>query len=424
MGSTPVATVDATGIHKPTIAACLTYFNEGYQSIYGSDVIIESSTQDGELLGLLASAVDDANAMAVQTYNAYSPATAQGAGLSSNVKINGLAREIPTFSTAPLLLVGTVGTTITNGIAEDANQNQWSLGATPIIIPSAGQITATATCTTLGAIAAPIGTITQIKTQTRGWQTVSNTAAATPGAPVESDPTLRIRQAVSTMAPAQGPLAAVLSAVAAIPGVAPFIGYENTTNALDTNGAPGHTIYVVTTGGDSVAIASAINIAKQGGTGTFGTTTETIVDAYGVPHPVNFFFATQEPIIWGVSIQPLNGFSTNTNALIQASLAAWTNSLGIGTDIQLSRAYAAGYLQPSIQAATAQLQADMAANALPATLAADLAAITSLNAAAQTYEITALTVAISPAALAALDVPILFNQSAQSLSASVTVTVI
>jgi uncharacterized phage protein gp47/JayE len=422
MSATPIVTIDTTGAHKPSLQDCINYFNAGYLSIYGSDVNLDSSTQDGEWLGLQASALDDANAMCIQAVNAYSPATAQGTGLSSNVKINGLARDVPTFSSAPVLVVGVVGTTIANGIVSDANFNQWSLPAS-VVIPSAGQITVTAVCTSLGAITAPAGTINQIKTQTRGWQSVSNTADATPGAPVETDPQLRIRQSVSTLAPASGPLAAVVSAIAAIPGIAPFQPYENTTNTIDANGAPGHSIYMVVTGGDATAIATAIENAKQGGTGTYGTTTETITDAYGVPHPINFFFKTVVPTFWGVTIHALNGFSLNTNALIQASLAAWTNNIAIGGNVQLSRAYAAGYLQTSIQAATAQLQADIASNASPATIAADLAAITSLNAAAQTYEITALTVGLSAGSLGSSDVTITFNQQAQSVAGNTTVTV-
>ena len=96
MGTTPIVTIDATGAHRPSLATCLSYFTTGYSAIYGSDVYLGSDSQDGELLGLLASAVDDANAMAVATYNAYSPGTAQGTGLSSNVKINGILRNVPT----------------------------------------------------------------------------------------------------------------------------------------------------------------------------------------------------------------------------------------------------------------------------------------------------------------------------------------
>jgi hypothetical protein len=63
----------------------------------------------------------------------FSPSTAIGAGLSSNVKINGITRRAATNSTVDLLLTGTVGTAITNGSVRDANRVVWNLPATVVI---------------------------------------------------------------------------------------------------------------------------------------------------------------------------------------------------------------------------------------------------------------------------------------------------
>ena len=424
MGDTPVCTIDQNGVHKPSLATCLSYFTDGYQDIYGSDTYLGSDSQDGELMGLAAAALDDANTMCVAAYNAYSPGTAQGVGLSSNVKINGLRRSVPTFSTAPILVVGTVGLTIAAGLIADENSNNWALDPN-VEIPLAGQITVTATCQTPGAIEAPVGTINDIQNPTRGWVSAVSTANATPGAPLQTDPQLRTLQAQSTMAPAQSPLEAIVADVLDLPGVARIKGYENTTNSLDSNSIPGHSISIVVDGGDANAVAAAINNAKTGGTGTYGTTTETIVNRFGVPIAVNFFYVSEPPITWGLSIVPKNGFSLNTNALIAQSLSDWTNSLGIDGSIQLSRAYAAAYLQTSIQELVAQLQTDMANNDTAA-VAADAAAITAMNLAATTYEVVlgSLTVARDGASLAAADVPIAFNEAPNCSPTGVTVTVV
>ena len=419
MANTPICTIDAAGIHKPSLATVLAYFVGKYQGIYGSDTYLGSDSQDGELLGLLASAVDDANAMCVQAYNAFSPATAQGVGLSSNVKLNGIARKVPTYSSAPILVVGVVGTTINSGVVTDANGNAWALPAT-VIIPLAGQITVSATCAVLGAISAPANTIAQISTPTAGWQSATNTSAATPGTPVETDPALRIRQSISTQIPSNTMLGGIIGAVAAVPGVARMRAYQNETNVPDSNGIPGYSIAVVTDGGDPIAIANAISMQKFAA-GTYGTTSEVIVDAFGVSHTINFFYVSEPNITWSVTVNPLAGFSANTLSLIQASLAAWTNSVGIGNGIQITRAYAAAYLATSITAAAQALQNAVALGD-PIAIAAAAASFTTLNQASTTYEVTALLVARDAGTPTSADVSIAFNEAPVCVVAGVTVT--
>lgn len=418
MGATPICTVDQTGIHRPALGDVLTYFTQGYQSIYGADTYLGSDSQDGELLGLLASAVDDANAMAVAAYNAFSPATAQGAGLSSVVKINGIAREVPSNSTIPLLVVGVFGTPIPAGVVTDPGGDQWEL-TNNILIPSEGQIVVTATCLTIGAITPPSGAW-KINTQTRGWQTVAPDSAPTPGQPVEQDAPLRIRQSKSTMLPSNTMLEGILGAVAAIPGVVRLRGYENDTNTPDGNGIPGHSIALVVDGGDAQTICNTI-AAQKFACGTYGTTTETVVDAYGIPHPINYFAVTEPNITWALTITPLTGFSANTLPLIQASLAAWTNALGIGVGIQINRAYAAAYLSTSLSAAASALQAAVAGGD-PQAIAAATAAFTAINTATNTYEITALAVARDAGSPTSADVSIAFNEAPLCVASGVTIT--
>lgn len=431
MGNTPVCTIDQNGIHKPNLATCLAYFTGGYQGIYGSDSYLGSDDQDGELLGLWGAGIDDVNTMCVAAYRSYSPATAQGVGLDSNVKINNIQRKVPTNSTAPFLVIGTVGLPLPGVIMTDEFQNQWLLD--PIAeVPLEGQITVTGTCQTIGAIIAASGAISTIQNPTRGLVSVVNTAAATPGAPVERDAQLRQRQAVSTTQPAQSAIENVAAAVWGLPGIARLYPYENDTETTDANSVPGNSISIVVDGGDAAAIAQAIATSKSGGCGTYGTTSQTVVNKFGVPIVINFYYVVEPPIKWALSIVPLNGFSLSTITLIQASLAAWTNGLGIGVDIELTAAYAACYLQSSIQSAVADLNADLASGDQDA-VAADMATINSLNVAATTYkvQIGTLQVARDSNSLAAADITIAYFEAAaciapnnQGMTPGVTVNVV
>ncbi|ERJ35952.1 putative bacteriophage protein [Burkholderia sp. AU4i] len=327
--TTVAATIDANGITAPTYADIYAYFQAKYQAIYGTDVYIDPDSQDGQLLAVFAQAIADCNSVTIGVYNSFSPAKAVGAALSSNVKINGIQREAPSYSSADLTLVGQGGTTITNGIVKDGNNYQWALPAT-VTIPPAGQITVTASCTTIGAIAALAGTINQIGTPTRGWQTVTNASDAAPGAPVEQDPALRARQSVSTALPSQTVLDGIVGAVANVPGVTRYRAYENDTNETDSNGIPAKRIAIVVEGGDVNAIANAITVKKTPGSGTYGTTTVVTRNRYGMPVPINFFRPTDAPISAVVAIRALTGYTTAIGEAMQAAIAAYINSVVIG----------------------------------------------------------------------------------------------
>ncbi len=80
-----------------------------YRGIYGQDIYLGADSQDGQFMALLANAIHDCNGQTLSVYNAYSPSTAQGNGLSSVVKINGIRRKSATYSTCDFLCVGQVG---------------------------------------------------------------------------------------------------------------------------------------------------------------------------------------------------------------------------------------------------------------------------------------------------------------------------
>lgn len=331
-------TIDAKGLTVPALADIRAYFVSAYRGIYGSDVYLESDSQDGQLLDLFAAAINDANAMTASVYNAFSPVTAQGNGLSRVVKINGISRHSASYSTVDLLIGGTAGTVITNGVAVDGAGVSWALPST-VTIPSTGQVTVTATCATIGDISAAAGTIVTIGTPTRGWQTVANPLAAAEGNPVETDAELRIRQRASTAIPSQTIFAGLIGAVAAIPGVTTYGGVDNDSSAPTADGVPAHAVSVVVGGGDAQAIAEIIFAKKGPGVPTWGTTSETVVDMAGVPHTVSFMRPTEVPIAVYVTLSALTGYTSNIGAKIKAAVASYINGLDLGAKVYIGRIY-------------------------------------------------------------------------------------
>jgi uncharacterized phage protein gp47/JayE len=336
--------IDSTGYHYADYPSFLSWLTEQYQSIYGADVYLAADSMDGQFLAILAQSFFDSAALGASVYNSFSPVTAQGVGLSRNVKINGLVRRSPSFSTVTVTIGGSTGTVITNGIITDILNQQWLLPAI-VTIPDAGTIDVTATAKEVGFVTAEADTITTIFTPTRGWQTVNNVGAATPGDAVESDAELRLRQAESTSLPAQTVFDATLGAVANLAGVTKVQGYENFTDITDGNGLDPHSICVVTVGGDENEIAQAIVDQKTPGTDPVGNTGPIeAFDARGLPLQIFFseaITATINVTVTGVANQ---GWSSDYEILIQEAVAASLNALPIGSEIFYTALFVPAYL--------------------------------------------------------------------------------
>jgi uncharacterized phage protein gp47/JayE len=342
--------IDATGFHYADYPTVLAYIQDQYRTIYGQDVYLEADSQDGQWIAVQAQAMYDLMQVMALVYSSFSPITAIGDALSRNVQINGISRRVATYSTADLRIIGTHGTQILNGVAEDSAGIKWRLPAT-VTIPSGGEITVTATAETIGAITAGANTINKIATPTLGWQSVNNLSAATVGVAVESDGELRIRQAQSTMIPSQTVMDGIMGAVQSLAGVTRARGYQNASNGTDGNGIPAHNISIVAEGGTTQSIANVIALKKPPGIPTYGTTSATTYDQQGVPNIINFFRPTVATISIEVSITAGIGYVASMIDDIKAALVAYIATLKIGGDIYLTKLFVPANLlnQVSVQ---------------------------------------------------------------------------
>ncbi|HHC3946822.1 baseplate J/gp47 family protein [Klebsiella pneumoniae] len=332
------ATVTAEGISAPDYQTVLDTITGYFQQIYGSDAYLEPDSKDGQMVALVALAIHDANNTAISVYRSFSPATALGDALTSNVKINGITRRAATNSTVDLLLTGTVGTAITNGSVRDTNSVVWNLPAT-VVIGSDGTVVATATCANSGAVAAVAGSVNGINTPTRGWASVTNPLAATVGVAAETDAELRVRQSQSVALASLTPFDAVDGAIANVEGVTRHKLFENDTETTDANGLPAHSISAIVEGGDATSIANTIRSVKGQGVSTYGTTAVIVTDKYGNPYTIRFSRPIDVPVYVSITLKALTGYSSEVGDEIKAAVASYINSLAIGDSVLLSRVY-------------------------------------------------------------------------------------
>lgn len=389
--TTVAPTIDASGITAPVYADVLAFVQGQYATIFGSDTYIAPDSQDGQFIALMALAFTDCNAAAVAIYNSFSPSTASGRALQSNVKINGITVNQATNSTVDVDIGGTVGTTITNGQVRDSNQNLWNLPAI-VTIPSAGTITVTATAVNVGAIRADPATLTQIATPTRGWQTVNNAAAAVPGDAIETDAELRARQILSVALPSQTVLDGMIGAVSNVPGVTRVVGLENDTNITDANGIPAYNTAFVVEGGDVNAIAPAIALKKTLGSPTFGSTSVTITNVYGQPQVIKFSRPVGVPITVAITVKALAGYSASVGTAAVNAVIAYINALPLGGGV--AKAVEWGDLIEAVKAVPL----------------------------ASTFSLTSLTLKRGAGTAAQADVALAFNEAASADATTVTLT--
>lgn len=387
---TLAAVITPTGITVPSYSDIYQSLQVSFQSIFGSDSYATPDSQDGQLLAIVAKAIVDCNATAVAVYNSFSPATAQGAGLSNAVKINGMKRAVTSNSSAVVTITGQVGSTITNGVVGDANRVAWNLPAS-VVIPLAGFINVTATCSVPGAITAAINTLTLILTPTLGWQSATNAAAASVGAPVEQDATLRQRQTVSVALPSKTVLAGLKGAILAVAGVTQAVIFENDSAITDSNGLPHNSIAAVVLGGATTDIANAIMIKKTPGAFSYGTTSVPVVDSSGVTNTIRYFIPTAVAIKVSVILKALTGYSSAYGVALLAAIQTYINGLGINQTVYIGRLY------------------------LPAQLFGGLGS--------NTFDVVSIQISASPAAVGNVDVPVAFNAIATSALSDMVLSV-
>ena len=147
------------------------------------------------------------------------------------------------------------------------------------------------------AIQVGIGELNQILDEVLGWETVSNTVAATPGREEQSDQQARIFRRETLAVQAISQTEAVFSNVRSVENVASLAFRENVTNApllIDGVTIPAHSVYACVDGGTDSDVALALLNSKTGGAGwhngeSANPVTENVVDEFsGQSYEVKF----------------------------------------------------------------------------------------------------------------------------------------
>ena len=330
--------IDETGLHFPLYQDVLDEINDACRRIFGDDVYLEPDSQDYQVNAEVADLWSDVANLAQLVYNNRSIQFAQGVSVDGLLKINGLKRLKASQSVVVVTCTGEPGTVINGGIVTDSvGDILWELENT--VIPESGNVDVFATCRTPGQIYADAGTLVQIVTQTRGWESVTNRANAIPGKAIETDAAAKARQAISTARPSKTVLQGLIGGIAEIPGVLRYRVYENDTGQTDEHGIPEHSVCCVIEGGDIAEIGNEIYLRKTPGCGTYGDVEVEVVPEnpeLDNPPPMCFFRPMYIDVFVKVRVKRRTGYVEALTEQIKESVAGFINSLDIGESVSVS----------------------------------------------------------------------------------------
>lgn len=332
-----MTTINDLGIQRTRLDQRLADLVAKYQAIWGQDIDVAPESPDGQWLGVVSEMVADVDELVEVVYLGRNPSGATGASLSRLMRLTGIQRKTDQFSTVVLSLGGDGGAVVPDGSLIASNLDPTAIFKTIGDVTLVGGVgsgagLANAIATTAGAVLAPAGSLTEIKTVISGWSSSSNLADANPGSLGEKDPQARLRRDASVAAPAQSITDGLYSTVAALANVSSAVVYENNTDAVDARGLPPHSQQVIVAGGDPKLIAQAVFLKRSVGATMVGAQTATVVDGQGFNQIIRFDRPTQRTIFVTVHLNAEPGNDVR-NAIVAAIVAGGIENLKIGAGV-------------------------------------------------------------------------------------------
>lgn len=297
--------LDADGLSVMTRDEVLTYLTDQFKLIYGADINLESDTPDGQWLAITTQLTTDLLDLLVQVYNSFNPDYAVGNVLDQRAAINGVQRLPGTYTITPVTVTAAQSLNLYGldglipGQARDDGEdvytvsdnagNRYMLEETQLGV-TVGAHSYSFQAEFPGANLTVPNTITVPVTIVLGVTSVNNPSSYTTlGTNEESDANLRVRRAQSVSLASQGYLAGLYAALNNITGMTSAYVYENKTDSVDSDGVPGHTIWVIVAGtADDADIAQAIYTKRNAGCGLYGSEAYTVTQVDGTTFIVNW----------------------------------------------------------------------------------------------------------------------------------------
>jgi uncharacterized phage protein gp47/JayE len=298
---------------------------------------------DKDPLGNIVDVCSDELALAWEALevgrNQFDPDNAEGPGAVALASVTGTKRRLPTKGTAICSVNLGASKTFLPGtmVAHVSGEpdNRWVNRDTIVSTVAATYINKVFVAETAGNYPAALNTITKIAQTASGWNSITNTSAATPGKDLETIPELMVRREQELGSQGTGTVKSIRNAVLAVTGVIDCTVNYNDTTAVVGNLQPNQLEVVVWDGTVPTAlddeIAQAILDTKSAASSLYGAQSGTAIDAYGETKTIAFTRATSTASYVAVTVSaPASAIGTIV-ADVRASIQAiWPTAVGAG----------------------------------------------------------------------------------------------
>lgn len=283
------------GVIVPDTADVKTDVENEYISNFGASMNTQASSPQGRLIEMETLSRVGVVGFCALIANQINIDYATGEYLDAIGAFYGVARKGATRTRVLATIGGVDGTVIPAGsLAKTTAGDEFYL-ENAVTIPNSGNTTAYFLSSETGAIPCVVGTLTEIVSQTIGWETVSNPSAAVLGAELESDFEYRKRIKAARYT-GVAILDAIRGKLQLVDNVKSSFVYDNGTNSTityDGISIDPHSLLIVVDGGTNADVAEAIFKSVSAGCGYTAisgqSVTESVVDgSYGVSYNITF----------------------------------------------------------------------------------------------------------------------------------------
>ena len=306
---------DGNGLQVKTQREIVEDLTQDFQTIYGEDINVDSNSPDGQIINVFAQAAEDQLELLSQVNASFDPDQAIGNVLDQRCAINGVQRKAGTYTYVVVDVTCDRSVTLA-GLDEnseedcytvsDSEGNQFVLSATSPI--STGTNSLVFRAKNIGQVEVLPNTITTPVTVILGVTEVNNPGVATEvGQNEETDAELRERRKRSVSISNVGYTEGLQAALENIYDVTRASVFQNRTNTTDSNGIPGHSVWVIVQGGTNAEIGAVMDAKMAPGIGMKGTQSVVVPQADGSNEPYYFDRPSQELLYVVLNITPLNG---------------------------------------------------------------------------------------------------------------------
>ncbi|MDE2846015.1 MAG: baseplate J/gp47 family protein [Gemmatimonadota bacterium] len=336
-----MATINNTGIAPRDLTGYVELLEQLFRDTFGETINLNAETPQGQLIGILALVLAEADELGVYVANGLSPDTAAGRQLDDIGSLFDITRIAGERSSATVTLGGTQGTIIRAGSRVKTQENAIFASTTDAVIPAAGSVDQLFRSVEVGPIQAGAGALSEIVDVVSGWTSATNSAAAMAGRAVETDSGYRERYRGEVAVHARDALEAIRARILNVAGVTRCIVRDNATAAAVTVQGiqiPARSVMAIMDGGASQDIAAAIAATKPVGIATAGDVTAQVEVAPGTNQTIRFRRVRRVALAVTVSFRISEAFPPTGAAQMQSNLLAYLDAFEIGQAVDERRA--------------------------------------------------------------------------------------